>query len=207
MNNLTIHVWLAQVIADKYGYLLDDTPDGRRKAWRVISKYASDYTISLTYDGEKLYKVFSITNHPLLQIETDNELLIYKRDHFHGGCNDGVNTKEENLFYKMFPYLQKQHPFGTGVGGYKTYGGKRYIADFVDDQANVVIEIDGDSHKSEYNQLKDSIRDYFFFQKGYATIRFSNEAVRNLFKAYCNLMAEALKDYPDPDVQKILQEI
>ena len=76
----------------------------------------------------------------------------------------------------------------------------------MDDQANVVIEIDGNNHQSAYNRLKDSIRDCFFYQKGYATIRFSNEAVRNLFKAYCNLMAEALKHYPNPDVQKILQE-
>lgn len=203
---MTTHVWLAQVIANHFEYLFNDTPEGRRKAWEVISKYASDCTISLTHDGEKLYKVFSITNHPLLQIETDDELRIYERDHFHGGCNDSVNTKEENLFYKMFPYLQKQCPFGTGVGGYKTYGVKRYIADFVDDQANVVIEIDGNNHQSAYNRLKDSIRDCFFYQKGYATIRFSNEAVRNLFKAYCNLMAEALKHYPNPDVQKILQE-
>ena len=71
---MTTHVWLAQVIANHFEYLFNDTPEGRRKAWEVISKYASDCTISLTHDGEKLYKVFSITNHPLLQIETDDEL-------------------------------------------------------------------------------------------------------------------------------------
>lgn len=204
---MTTHVWIAQIIMDHFEYIFDDTPEGRRNAWIVISKYASDYIIPLTPNGEKLYKILLTTYHPLLQIATDNELHIYKRDHFHGGCNDSVNTKEENLFYKMFPYLQKQCSFGTGVGGYKTYGVKRYIADFVDDQANVVIEIDGKSHQKAYNRLKDTIRDYFFYQKGYETVRFSNEAVRNLFKAYSNLMAEALKHYHNPDLQKILQEL
>lgn len=198
---------MAQIIMDHFKYLFDDTPEGRRNAWIVVSKHASESTIPLTPNGEKLYEALLITNDPLLQVDTYSELGIYKRDNFHGGCNDGVNTKEENLFYKMFPYLQKQCSFGTGVGGYKTYGAKRYIADFVDDQANVVIEIDGKSHQKTYNRLKDTIRDYFFYQKGYETVRFSNEAVRNLFKAYSNLMAEALKHYHNPDVQKILQEI
>ena len=104
-----------------------------------------------------------------------------KGHNFIGGMNDRRNTMHENMFHAMHPNMKKQVHFGTGKGGYEKYLAKRYTADFYDEENNVIYEIDGNSHKTELQSLKDKIRDYFFWHElGIKTIRFTNQEVENM---------------------------
>lgn len=83
----------------------------------------------------------------------------------------------------MFPELQWQVTFGTGKGGLKKWGSKRYIADFYWPEKKIIFEIDGKSHKTEYRQVCDRLRDLFFKNElGIRTIRISNQQIKELFK-------------------------
>lgn len=106
-----------------------------------------------------------------------------KKSNFIGGINDDRKTLHENMFQMMFPGLTPQVHFGTGKGGYKKYLSKRYTADFYDEDNNIIYEIDGDSHNEEIQQLKDKIRDSFFWNElGIRTIRYTNEEVEEKLK-------------------------
>ena len=64
-----------------------------------------------------------------------------------------------------------------------TLRNSRFIADFYRAQANLVIEIDGDTH-AELDQIEyDVARTDWLNQQGYAVIRFSNEDVAKRFDA------------------------
>lgn len=104
-----------------------------------------------------------------------------KRPNFIGGINDKRNTLHENLFHAMYPYLKSQVHFGTGKGGFEKYMAKRFTADFYDEEKNIIYEIDGTSHNTKIQSLKDKIRDYFFYHElGIMTYRFTNEQVERM---------------------------
>ena len=106
-----------------------------------------------------------------------------ERNNFVGGCNNSRRTTHEAIFKMLNPNLEEQVSFGTGEGGYKKYGVKRYIADFYDNQNNLIYEIDGKNHSNELKILKDKIRDYFFFYDlNIKTIRLSNKGVEKILK-------------------------
>lgn len=111
------------------------------------------------------------------------------KSNFIGGINDDRNTLHENMFQMMFPKLTPQVHFGTGKGGYKKYLSKRYTADFYDENNDTIYEIDGSNHNEEIQQLKDKIRDAFFWKElGIRTIRYTNEEVeRKLMSHLLNL--------------------
>jgi very-short-patch-repair endonuclease len=54
---------------------------------------------------------------------------------------------------------------------------RNYIADFVCFSANLVIELDGESHDFEDRQKADQSRDAFFVSEGFHVLRFTNEQV------------------------------
>jgi Uncharacterized protein conserved in bacteria len=119
--------------------------------------------------------------HPYSNFNYLVDVFFFGREaNFHGGCGD-YRTAHEKVFSLMFPDLQSQVPFGTGKGGYKKYRAKRYIADFYDPDRKIIYEIDGTNHKREIEQLKDKIRDYFFYHElGIRTIRLTNKDIENL---------------------------
>lgn len=113
-------------------------------------------------------------------------------NNFIGGMNDDRNTLHENLFQAMFPDLKAQVHFGTGVGGYEKYLAKRYTADFYDEEKKIIFEIDGKSHQTEINIIKDKIREYFFFHElGIRTIRFTNDEVEKMLIRHLKRLYEA----------------
>lgn len=112
----------------------------------------------------------------------------HSRYGFKGGCNDKHYTRHENMFRRMFPYLDTQVSFGTGKDGYKKYSCKRYIADFVDYRNNCIIEVDGKSHNSWSKRVRDRVRTYFFRDIGFDVIRFTNEEVETLFRDYAIML-------------------
>ena len=116
-------------------------------------------------------------------IEIADNFMGVEKNNFVGGCNDNRNTKHEAIFKMLNPNLEEQVSFGTGEGGYKKYGVKRYIADFYDNDNDLIYEIDGENHSNELQILKDKIRDYFFFYDlNIKTIRLSNKEVEKILK-------------------------
>lgn len=111
---------------------------------------------------------------------------------FIGGINDNRNTLHENLFSALYPQYLKQVHFGTGKGGYEKYLSKRYTADFYDETNEIVYEIDGNSHNTELQKIKDKIRDYFFWHElGIKTVRLTNKDVENIvWERICALNEE-----------------
>lgn len=54
---------------------------------------------------------------------------------------------------------------------------KFYIADFLDVDNKIDIEVDGEYHTTEEQQMKDKEREEDFKKMGYSTLRFTNEEV------------------------------
>lgn len=92
-------------------------------------------------------------------------------------------TTHERIFHMMYPSLKQQVAFGTGKGGYKEWGVKRFILDFYDEGKNIAYEIDGRTHETEIGKLRDKYRDGLLYHlHGIRTIRYSNGEVENMLK-------------------------
>ena len=88
------------------------------------------------------------------------------------------DTKHEKVFSLLYPYLEKQVGFGTGKGGYKEWGVKKFTVDFYDNKTITIYEIDGASHFTEIGILKDKYRDgLLHLLHGAKTVRISNKEV------------------------------
>ena len=61
----------------------------------------------------------------------------------------------------------------------KQHGIGKYIVDFYCPEKKLVIEIDGDSHFSKRDILKDQERDEFIISFGYRVVRYLNSEVLN----------------------------
>ncbi|ANV87997.1 MULTISPECIES: endonuclease domain-containing protein [Cyanophyceae] len=64
-----------------------------------------------------------------------------------------------------------------GVKFRRQHGIGHYIADFYCPELKIVIEVDGDSHKSAEAQTYDAIRTDFMASLGITTLRFTNDEV------------------------------
>ena len=73
-------------------------------------------------------------------------------------------------------YIKFQEPLYVKEYGEIT---KFYIADFLDEDNKIDIEIDGGYHTTEEQQLKDKEREEDFKKMGYSTLRISNEEVNS----------------------------
>ena len=121
----------------------------------------------------------SFLNHLLGQEDSGKQRIIC------GGLGSEYSSLHENLFAWLYPELKRQVVFGTGKGGKNKYLTCRYVADFYDEQNKVIYEIDGTSHKSRLQKIKDKIRDYFFWNElRIRTIRLTNEEVVERVKNY-----------------------
>jgi very-short-patch-repair endonuclease len=83
------------------------------------------------------------------------------------------STKEEEILWsnirgnKLGYKFKRQH----SIGG--------YILDFYCSECKLIIEIDGVSHNTKEAREYDKIRDTYFKELGYTTIRFLNMEVKN----------------------------
>ncbi len=68
----------------------------------------------------------------------------------------------------------------------------RYIADFYCSSQRLVIEIDGDSHYTEYGEAYDSERTAALKLQGVRVIRFTNADVMQSFEAVCMTVLRVL---------------
>lgn len=92
-------------------------------------------------------------------------------------------TTHERIFHLMYPSLKQQVVVGTGKGGYKKWGVKKFTLDFYDENKNIAYEIDGKSHETEIGKLQDKYRDMLLrYLYDIRTVRYSNEEVENMLK-------------------------
>lgn len=91
------------------------------------------------------------------------------------------DTLHENIFHRLFPFLEKQVVIGLGKGSYEKYKVKKYTLDFFNREDNIAWEIDGKSHISKIQKLKDEKRDIvLFIEFGIETKRVTNKFVEEL---------------------------
>lgn len=185
-----------------------DNVSSQRIGWLCFKKMVEERKeIKLSYLAKKLYDVSLPSFDVVFQIKKYADYISYIKSNFHGGCNDNFLTKHERIFNHMFPELRSQISYGTGKDGYKKYGVKRYIADFVDDACKVIIEIDGENHKEPLQTLKDNLREIFFIENGYMVVRFTNEEVDKLYKIFCNIIADEVESGDNTRELKSLKEL
>lgn len=90
-------------------------------------------------------------------------------------------TRHEKIFKILYPEFLEQVSFGTGKGGLKKYGTKKYTVDFYDPNKNIAWEIDGRSHRSLAAIQRDLKRDVFLKEVyGVDVFRISNNFVKQL---------------------------
>lgn len=71
--------------------------------------------------------------------------------------------------------------FGLGKGAYTKYGVLKYTADFYWEEENKIYEIDGNSHKTELQKIKDKKRDLILeLEFGIKTVRYTNKQVEQM---------------------------
>ena len=63
-----------------------------------------------------------------------------------------------------------------------------YVADFVCEMRNVIIELDGGQHNEPENIEKDKQRTAFLESKGYKVLRFWNNEVDNNLDGVCEMI-------------------
>ena len=84
------------------------------------------------------------------------------------------NLLRNNQFYGL--KFRRQVPIGN------------YVADFVCEMHNVIIELDGGQHNEPENIEKDKQRTDFLESKGYKIIRFWNNEIDNNLEGACEVI-------------------
>ena len=83
-------------------------------------------------------------------------------------------TKQERILWKLLRKksinnlkFRRQYPIGN------------YIVDFICNEKNLIIEIDGGQHNEDQNIIYDQVRTKYLESKGYKVIRFWNNDIDN----------------------------
>ena len=79
-------------------------------------------------------------------------------------------TPPERKLWSELKFLRKSH----GLHFRRQVPMGPYIVDFACHSHNLVVELDGDSHLTEWQRDADRRRDEFMRSQGYRTLRFSN---------------------------------
>ena len=94
------------------------------------------------------------------------------------------STKEEYIIWQI---LRNRKFFNLKFKRQVPIG--KYIVDFLCEEKNIIIEIDGGQHNTDKNIIKDEERTKFLESKGYKVIRFWNNDINsNLDGVYQKLM-------------------
>lgn len=100
------------------------------------------------------------------------------------------NTRHEIMFASMHPELEHQVAFGTGLGGLKEWGTKKFTVDFFDREREIAYEIDGESHATELGVVNDKLKEIFLAQKNISVVRFSNAEVEEAYSSWSRFTSE-----------------
>ena len=105
------------------------------------------------------------------------------------------STKEEEILWKQL----RGNKLGYKFKRQHSIGG--YILDFYCSKIKLIIEIDGTSHLGADAKEYDEIRDKYFSELGYKTVRFSNNEVENDLEEVLNKIRTYLP-HPNPLLEK-----
>lgn len=83
--------------------------------------------------------------------------------------------------------------------------GDKYVCDFAFPKERVVLEVDGNDHKSKERRLKDEKRDRFFYRNGWAVIRMTDEQLTKAPSFFRHLIKEVI-DERKKGVKKIYDD-
>lgn len=89
-------------------------------------------------------------------------------------------TKQEKI---MWDILRNNKFYGIKFRRQVPIG--NYVADFVCESKNLIIEIDGGQHNELQNIESDENRTEYFKQKGYQVLRFWNNEIDNNVNGVC----------------------
>jgi very-short-patch-repair endonuclease len=98
---------------------------------------------------------------------------------------------------KMWRLLRELKPLGYHFRRQVPIG--RYYADFACHHANLIIEIDGESHGDDVAQAYDAIRDEFLHGEGYDVMRLTNDDVVGNWDGVVMAIEQVLADRPKSD--------
>ena len=96
-------------------------------------------------------------------------------------------TRAETLLWR---YLKAGRI--DGLGFRRQVPIRNYIADFVCFSANLLIELDGESHDFEERQKADQNRDSFFTSEGFQVLRFTNGQVMSNLEGVVETIRQAV---------------
>jgi adenine-specific DNA-methyltransferase len=75
----------------------------------------------------------------------------------------------------------------------------RFIADFYCDEARLVVEVDGDTHREANQAEYDAARTEWLESRGYRVVRFQNEDVHGNIDGVLLAIQEACRRWARPD--------
>ena len=98
------------------------------------------------------------------------------------------STAAERAFWRLI------HPFRTGVFHFrKQVQLGSYYVDFACLHAQLVVEVDGDTHGNETALANDRTRDLYLNERGFRVLRFTNEDVLTNAEGVFRMVDEALQ--------------
>jgi len=89
-----------------------------------------------------------------------------------------------------------RHLSGSQLGGYKfrrQAAVPPFVADFFCPSKGLIVEVDGETHVAE----ADAKRDFILTRRGFSTIRFTNEDVRDNMDGVLITILQRLRELPD----------
>jgi cyclase len=101
------------------------------------------------------------------------------------------STKTEEILWSKI----KDNQLGCKFKRQHSFGG--YILDFYCSKYKLIIEIDGSTHNTKDAREYDKIRDEYFNELGYKTIRFLNKEVRDEIEKVLRIIKDNLV-FPSP---------
>ena len=73
-----------------------------------------------------------------------------------------------------------------------------FIADFVCRERRLIVEVDGATHSTDEEFVKDNRRTDFLHSNGYKVVRFQNDEILNGMDEVLTLILQALRNRPRP---------
>lgn len=85
--------------------------------------------------------------------------------------------RKETTTEKILWFYLRSNKLGVKFKRQHSVGG--YILDFYCSEKKLIVELDGEVHNTKEAQEYDKVRDKFFKELGYATLRFLNREIEN----------------------------
>ncbi len=112
---------------------------------------------------------------------------LYKKGHVERAreLRRAMTPAERKLWFEFLRYQKPRFYSQRPIG--------KFIADFYCANAKLVIEIDGESHSTEQDQIYDAERTAFLQGLEMSVLRFTNFEVTQNFESVCSVITNTLR--------------